>query len=296
MVVVPARVLDRYEAFTCFNSPYVAHDAGRAIDLYPGHDRAISPVAGEVVAVERVRAPPKPYAPDHDHLVVIDTAGAAPGFETPAGPATARLLHLDSAVAVGDRVAVGDDLGQLIRAGFFAPWVDRHLHLGFREPGTNPRRARGSLPVTLRIEPVGIDWDGTGRVVRTGETYVELEAPPGLAGVDPATWVGLTTREGWILDGGLAHYPCGGRLESLLEGAPSPPDGPVGFLDASVGVARGRRVEWGSVRVTVDGDPVTGLSLFCARAGRFRPKIVHPNHDVEPGDHLRVAIEVDPTA
>ncbi|WP_204265583.1 hypothetical protein, partial [Enterobacter hormaechei] len=53
------------------------------------------------------------------------------------------------ALAMGSVVAVGDDLGALVRAGFFAPWVPYHIHLGFRDPDANPYRASGSLPVDV---------------------------------------------------------------------------------------------------------------------------------------------------
>lgn len=294
MVRIPEGVLDRFEAFTCFNSPYRAHDEGRAIDLYPGCDRAVSPVSGEVVSVERVRAPPKPYAPEHDFLVLVDTgAGEGPRFETPSGPALARLLHLDPDVVVGDRVGVGDDLGRLLRAGFFAPWVDRHLHLGFRPPGVDTRRAAGSLPVTLDLELRGLDWDGTGRVRRLGETYVELGPPNELSRVPAAAWVCLETDDGTLLDGGLPHYPGGGRLDALLAKGSPVGDAPVCFLETRVGVGRGRRVSWEPVVVSANGVAVTGLSLFGARADRFRPKLVCPGHSFEMGDPVRVRIERD---
>lgn len=290
-VVVPEAALAPFEAFTCYNSPYVAHDDGRAIDLYPGTDRAISPVAGVVRAVECVRAPPRPYSPPHDGLVVVDPAGAGGPFDRGDGTTPlARLLHLDPAVEVGDPVAVGDDLGELIRAGFFAPWVANHLHLGFRPRDADVRRARGSLALSLGVDLHPVAWDGRGRVVETGPTWVELEAPPGAADAPEGAWVGLAADDGRPLDGGLPHYPAGGDLGALLEGAGDTPGGPVSLLGTRVGTAGPRSIAWSDVTLEANGVPITGLSLYWSRPERFRPKLVCPGHAVDVGDCIRVAI------
>ena len=83
-VALPSDVLSQYERFSLDNSPYAAHDRGCAIDLYPdpglgpaeASSIAPSPVAGEVLETRTVRAPPKPYAPEHDHLILVDTGDA----------------------------------------------------------------------------------------------------------------------------------------------------------------------------------------------------------------------------
>ena len=127
-VTLDRDLLSRYRRFTLYNSPFAAHDRGCAVDLYPDPETgvAVSPVAGEVLEVRQVRAPPKPYAAEHDYLLLIDT-----------GEHVARLLHVDPAVETGERVAVGDPLVGLVRTGFFAPWVPNHIHLGFRTRGAN---------------------------------------------------------------------------------------------------------------------------------------------------------------
>ncbi len=154
MVGLSPDVLSRYPRFSIYNSPYVAHDEGCAIDLYPDNEEprtplAPSPVAGEVVETRSVTAPSKPYAVEHDHLIVVDT-----------GDYLARMLHIEPSVEPGDSVEVGDSLGELVRSGFFAPWVANHIHLGFRERDSNPVRASGSLPLDL---PVEVEPDAVGR-------------------------------------------------------------------------------------------------------------------------------------
>ena len=267
VVTLDAAVLGQYAAFSRFNSPYPAHDEGRAIDLYPA-EGAPSPVAGEVVATRTTRAPDRPYAEEHDHLIVVDT-----------GTHLARILHVEPSVGSGDRVAVGDPLGRTIRSGYFAPWVDDHLHLGFRPPEADPVRAGGSLPVLADVEVRPVAWDGRGAVVEREDTYVVLDAPghpapgEGFAGIAPDPAVGeraggdVAAGDGTngALDGGLPHYDGGG----LAGGA----DGPVSVAGTRVGTARDGLVTWDDVEVLANGTPVTGLSFACHRE-RLGAKLV----------------------
>ncbi|MFC7018711.1 MULTISPECIES: hypothetical protein [Haloarcula] len=273
MVTVPGDVLYRYYRFSLYNSPFAAHDEGCAIDLYPAGSRAPSPVAGVVIETRQVRAPPQPYAAEHDYLILVDTGGYV-----------ARLLHVAPSVEAGERVAVGDDLGELVRAGFFAPWVPNHVHLGFREHDANPYRAAGSLPVDVGVDVEPLAWDGTGTVVEAGETWARLDRP-----VHPAPgerFVGVAEGAGGVLDGGLPHYERGGVLGSGERGR----DRPVGLAGRRVGVPEGRTVAWDDVTVLANGDPVTGLALFCSRddAG---VKLVGEGVDLAVGERVRVRIE-----
>lgn len=290
MVAIPRRTFAHFEAFTCYNSPYVAHDDARAIDLYPGGTTAPSPVAGEVVAIHRVRAPPKPYADPHDVVIAIDTGRSETPIETATGEAAiARILHVDPAISVGDRVAIGDDLGSLIRAGFFAPWVDNHLHLGFRPPLADPIRAGGSLPVTFGLTVHPLAWDGSGRVVDIGETYVVLDRPTDRS-LDDDAWVAIASDDGDALDGGLPHYDRGGLLRQVRGNAPSSGH-PVRLLGTHIGTTTARGLTWTEVCVTINGDASTGLSLYAARARNFGAKIICPDHDHYIDEMVTITVE-----
>ena len=275
-VTLSADVLTRYYRFSLYNSPFVAHDEGRAIDLYPEGGVVPSPVAGEVVETKQVRGPPRPYAADHDYLVLVDT-----------GEWIARLLHVDPMVSAGDQVSVGDPLGETIRAGFFAPWVPDHLHLEFRDPGANPYRADGSEPLAVGVDVEPLSWDGTGTVVETGETWARLDRP-----VHPAPgerFVGLANGgpdPNGVLDGGLAHYEGGGLLGKAVD---DDDETPVTVAGERVGTAAGRTVAWDDLTIRANGDPITGIALFCAR-DRFGVKLVGEDVDLAVGEDVTVTI------
>ncbi|MHB9287158.1 hypothetical protein ACKVMT_08970 [Halobacteriales archaeon Cl-PHB] len=266
-VTLGGDVLHRYRRFSLYNSPFPAHDSGRAVDLYPDGEVAPSPVAGEVLQTKTVQAPPQPYAADEDHLIVIDT-----------GQYLARILHVDPAVDPGDTVAIGDPLGDLVRAGFFAPWVPNHVHLGFREPEADPVRASGSLPLDVDVAVEGLSWDGSGTVVETGDTWARLDSPPHPAPGE--RFVGLAS-DGGVLDGGFPHYDGGG----LLFGGKS-----AMLAGHSIGTVSGRNVAWHDCTVLANGEPVRGIALFCAKDD-FGVKLVGEGVDLAVGEAVTVAID-----
>ncbi|MDL0118356.1 hypothetical protein PNQ29_01115 [Halobacterium salinarum] len=279
MVVLDGSVLSRlYPRVSRYNSPYPAHDAGCAVDLYPdGSDgpdgRALaapSPVAGAVVDTRTVACPQRPYATDTDHLIVVDT-----------GAHLARILHVEPAVSPGDTVAVGESLGSLVRSGFFAPWVTNHIHLGFREHGQNAVRASGSLPVTLDVAVRPAPWDGTATVTAVGDTWARLDAPSHPAPGDG--YAGLATDGGGVVDGGLPHYETGYATTDA---------DPVAVLGRAVGDRVSERtVAWrDTVGVTVDDTAVQGLSLWLGR-DELGCTVVAPGHDHAVGDRVAVAVD-----
>ncbi|ELY50646.1 hypothetical protein [Natronorubrum bangense] len=281
-VMLPEALLARYKRFSLYNSPYPAHDEGCAIDLYPGTLRdgrttaAPSPVSGTVRETRAVRAPSKPYAPEHDYLILLECDGP-----TELEGLIARILHVDPTVEAGQHVEQGASLGTLVRAGFFAPWVDNHLHVGVRRPDQNLHRASGSLPLEVGVDVRPLAWDGTGTVVATGETYAVLDAPTHPAPGE--TFAGVRADNGGVLDGGLPHYDGGG-----VHGATQ--DGIVSLNGERLGVADGRTITWDDIVVTANGEAITGLSLFCARDADFGAKLICPDRSFDLGERVRVRI------
>lgn len=271
MVTLGASALDPFPQIARYNSPYAAHRGGRAIDLYPGTPIAPSPVAGTVIETRTTTAPSRPYAAEHDHLLVIDT-----------GSELARILHVDPAVEPGDTVEIGEPLGELVRSGYFARWVDNHVHLGFRAYGTDPVRASGSLPVELDVPVAGVSWDGTGTVNEVGQTYAILDAP---AHPDPGSgFVGIADDTGrYVLDGGVPHYETGG-VHPVGEDETAA----VELLGTRLATATGT-VEWDTVSVRANGQPITGLSLLLGRDG-LGAKLICPDLDCSVGDSVTVEL------
>ncbi len=316
MVTVGPELLEDFPRFSLYNSPYAAHDEGCAIDLYPHEGdwreeselreasegrradgaretAAPSPVSGEVVATRTVSAPPKEYAEPDDHLVVVDT-----------GEYLARMLHVEPAVEPGDEIARGDSLGEMIRSGFFAPWVDNHVHLGFRERDADPYRASGSLPLELAdVELAAVPWDGRGTVVAAGDTFALLDAPDHPAPGELFAGIAADAADGdhdGILDGGLPHYEGGGVIatDSSADGgvtndaagdATTESGTSVSLAGRRVGTADSRTVAWDDVTVLADGTPVEGLS-FCFAREALGAKLVCPEADLAVGDEVEVSL------
>jgi hypothetical protein len=271
MVVLSAEAVGYFDRFSLYNSPYPAHRHGHAVDLYPpsGAECAPSPVAGTVVETRASRAPSRPGAEDLDYLIVVDT-----------GEYLARMLHVEPVVREGTEIDVGDELGRLVDSGYFAPWVGPHVHLGFRQPGTNAVRATGSEPLRVAVPVRPIPWDGTGTVVNRAATYVDLDAP---GHPDPGEWYGglATDTEGLAIDGGLPHYDGGGVFPDS--------DGSVSLLGTTVGKASARDLAWADVTVRLDGEPVTGLSLVCGRVDTS-VRVVCPDRSVPVGTSVTVSL------
>ncbi|MFC4358006.1 hypothetical protein ACFO0N_08610 [Halobium salinum] len=308
-VILPGDTVARYRKFSLYNSPYPAHDRGCAVDLYPESNVGVSPVAGVVRDTRTVRCPDRPYAVDHDHLVLVDVDVEASGIRVGGGSEpedglVARILHVDpdapNGVEPGDEVAVGDPLGEMVRSGFFGQWVDNHVHLGFRAPDRNPYRAAGSLPLAVDATVEPVTWDGTGTVVETGATHAVLDAPahPAAGSSGTAAFAAIAADDGCALDGGLAHYSAGGLLsgagaveevEGVVAGDAGDPR-PVSLLGHEVGVAHGRDVTWGDVALSAGDQPLVGLSLFAGRDA-LGAKLVAFDHGFAVGDEVRVRIE-----
>lgn len=269
MATIPGSVIERYERFSLYNSPYPAHESGCAVDLYPGTDDARSPISGVVRDVRAVECPTRPYAASTDYLLLVDC-----------GAHTARVLHVEPTVEPGEEIAVGDRIGTPVRSGFFGRWVDNHIHLGFRGSGRNPYRASGSLRLDVDVSVAGLAWDGTGTVIETGPRHVRLDSPTD--GTRDG-FTALADDDGVPLDGGLTHYAGGGTFAEA--------DGERSLLGTVVGTADGRNVGWNDVAVTVNGCRATGISLFAAQVPFGIKLVFRDGHGFAVGDEVTVAVE-----
>ena len=194
--------------FSFFNSPYPAHHAFAGIDVYPGRtfgDVAPSCVRGKVTAVRRVKCPPRKdfECSPHDYVILLCSS------ENP--ERWIKVLHVEPSVKVGDIIEIGEDLGVLLRSGFFDFWTDPHLHIEVRKP-SDPIRARGGFKFDrlLRLGESTFTEDLSGTVVESKPEYslvalneefeygimADIEGQPGLldAGIPHYGWIGVHTK------------------------------------------------------------------------------------------------------
>jgi len=254
------------EGFVSFlNSPYYSHEHGVAVDLY-SRERTIaySPLDGVVTGKRVVMSPHPRYfqGSETEHLLIIQPSHT--------NDLIARILHIESSLAVEDEVQVGKPLGKLVRSGFFDFWTENHIHLEVRNPA-QPLRAKGSLPMTpiapdRKMEGMPCDYVPLLRVVDSNRYYVLVEATKGEVCIGVfkgfGCWVG---RYVGILDAGLPHYRFGGAI--LEPTAEVKVGDDVVFWGMGVGkvvkVSEGFAIfRTGPLKVEVNGRRIRGLSVY----------------------------------
>jgi hypothetical protein len=127
--------------FAFFNSPYPAHKVNSGIDVYSGqgfNEIISSPVNGKITMIRRIKAPRGRGFKDsgYDVITLIKSSENHNMI--------VKTLHVDPVIDVGTSVEVGDDLGRLLRSGYFGWGTSPHIHLEVRNP-LDPIRARGGL-------------------------------------------------------------------------------------------------------------------------------------------------------
>lgn len=186
--------------FSFFNSPYPAHTACSAVDIYFGStfgSVASSPVHGKVVGIKKVDCPEQSFeCSSYDYVILLQSIE---NFER-----QIKILHVEPVVEVGTVVKPGDPLGFLLRSGFFDFWTEPHIHVEVRNP-SDPIRARGGLKFErlMSIETFYADLDElSGVVVESKREYALLALNGNFKNGIPVRVDG----EGGVLDGGIPHY------------------------------------------------------------------------------------------
>ena len=254
--------------FSFYNSPYPAHRQSTGVDVYPAAGfggMAPSPVSGEVTLIRRVRSPRgRGYEASGYDVVTLLRSRKRPDK-------VVKLLHVDPTLNIGDEVRTGEELGRLLRSGYYGFATSPHVHVEVREP-SDPLRARGGNPVERTmdvgdVEPVD-ELRGVVTLCSPEYSVVRLEVPShGLsASVDNLPC---------ILDGGIPYYgwmgahfdsgrPRGGAVE--LAGRPV----------ATVREVHDRAclADCTGFSVSVDGSPILGLSLRLSPQREAEVKLV----------------------
>ncbi len=188
--------------YSFHNSPYTGHRTGTAMDVYYP-ERALFPLEeGVVREIRKIRTPTN-IPVDTDFLTIIETGNGT----------CLKVLHVKPAVAIGEKVCLGDEIGDQIPSGFFMPWSDRHAHYEIRD--INDRyRARGAFSITphmLKRVPVAVGAEFEV-VEKTPEYYWVKPTHTGNRALTPIV------HESIPIEGGMPHYRYGvifGKVETL---------------------------------------------------------------------------------
>ena len=179
--------------YSFFNSPYIGHREGTAIDIYYP-DKPVYPLEeGTVSEIKKIRTPSN-IPINEDFLIIIKL-----NEET-----CLKVLHVKPAVNIGDKIYRGDEFGEMILSGFFMPWSDKHVHLEIRKCN-DKYRARGGYPlVPILQENVPSTSQNIFEVVEKKEEYYWLKPTnKDRAGLTPINY------ENFSIEGGLPYYEYG---------------------------------------------------------------------------------------
>ncbi|MEM2922016.1 MAG: M23 family metallopeptidase [Candidatus Bathyarchaeia archaeon] len=283
-----------------FNSPYYSHMNFSAVDIYLGGKKfgepAYSPAEG-IVTLTRPFTPPNPKyfeGSSKDWITCIECSSNPTLW--------VRILHLKPTVNVGDKIRVGDVLGNYLRTGHFDFWTGPHIHVEVREPN-NILRAKGAYPLKPVNNPSSVDL-GLGAINEENpiepstieEDYILAKPRLGLWRV--GNFWGLGCRVGGsfgVLDGGIPHYGYGGvhltSTEGLCEGSPvMVGELKVGVVDkVFLNAARFRCLP---IQVSFGEQRMKGLSLYLNLNRQGKLKVV----PYKPGrigrEHLPSRVEI----
>ncbi|MHA2352262.1 MAG: hypothetical protein ACXABX_03995, partial [Candidatus Thorarchaeota archaeon] len=113
--------------FSFFNSPYIGHDIGSAIDIYPRHQEwggdVVSPVSGKIVKTRKMRMGQPKQFPTHEFDYGIGILPEESDTDI------VRIMHCEPDVSEGENVVLGDPIGRAIRSRYFNYWTGPHYHV-----------------------------------------------------------------------------------------------------------------------------------------------------------------------
>ncbi len=267
--------------FSYFNSPYIGHDMGTAIDIYPHHQEwggaVETPVSGKIVKIKKMRMGQAKQFPTHeyDHGIGILPEGSESDI--------VRIMHCEPTVSEGESVNLGDRIGETIRSRYFNYWTGPHYHVEVL--------ALESFERSSKSYPLGLEFAfETRRPSRTNksiEFLVESVTADHIVGyaenleystIGDLSGLGATIEDGstvGIIDGGLSHYKIGGVIgtSNLKEGSR------IKLSDSSIGSVRETKPgvsvfnRGPSIVSFLDDTEIRGLSCFIYPKQYTRKKI-----------------------
>ncbi len=221
-----------------FNSPYIGHIKGSALDVYPAHEEwdgpAKSPVSGKVTHIHRIRMGKKGefFTNEFDYAIGITPLGREDEI--------VRVLHCHPTVDIGQVVEIGDEIGSLLRSRYFNFWTGPHYHLEAMQAQFFKRSSQSFLFGSMKpMEPnlmvyIGTClFDSSWIIERVTDDYILLASKDAEFGSVNGYFghlAHLGESQKALLDMGFPHYHYGG-----LYGLDSPSVGKVRIGDVTIG-------------------------------------------------------------
>jgi hypothetical protein len=256
--------------FSYFNSPYIGHNLGAAIDIYPKHQEwggpVFAPVSGKITRIKKIHmGRSKPFPTEvFEYGIAIQVERRKEDI--------VRVLHCEPIVKEGEKVDLGDQIGHAIRSRYFNFWTGPHYHVEIMPINAFSRSTKSYLlevpmvekqhnvgyfhsPIELSITDVSDD-----RAIGYSKdcSFTSIGDINGLSAYDEnGSALG-------IIDGGLSHYQHGGVIgkQNTKEGDL------VHFGGYPVGMIATRRDRVShfqrgpSIKATINGLELLGLSCF----------------------------------
>ena len=208
--------------YSFFDSPYIGHRNAAAVDIYFKDREAVLPVDEAVVKEIRWFNSPK-YRSDgleKEPLIVLKIRDGV----------VLKTLHVKPKVNVGERLHLGDYIGECIVSGYLCPWSGIHAHIEVRSE-KDPYRARGAFRLNIEptIKKVLAEIDNTSfptvseeplvfNVVSVDKHYMWVKFKNNVGAFTALTLVS-ESNEVCAMDAGIPYYGIGGCLgKSLKQG------------------------------------------------------------------------------
>jgi hypothetical protein len=256
--------------FSYFNSPYIGHDIGSAIDIYPRHQKwggyVVTPVSGKIVKTRKMRMGQPKQFPTHEFDYGIGILPEVSDTDI------VRIMHCEPTVSEGETITLGDYIGRAIRSRYFNYWTGPHYHVEIL-PLESFRRSTKSYPLELEYQFETRKPNSLQKAIEfsvgsvTEDHIIGYAENLGHAKIGDLVGLPAVSEEGnieGILDGGLSHYKIGGVIGAteLRQGTHIHLMGsPVGKIrDTKPGASLFNRGP--SIRTFLNNTEIRGLSCF----------------------------------
>jgi len=212
--------------YSFFNSPYPAHKELGAVDVYFPSDALFPCERGKVVEIKYFRSPKvREDASSREPLILVDL-----------GDIFLKVLHVEPKVKPGEKLFLGDSLGDIIVSGYLYNWSDLHAHFELR-PKNDSYRARGAIPINPTFSSVAKgSLSFEFKVVGVRERYILAKT----VGGEPS--LGAIGNSSFCVDGGIPHYGYYGIIGKGGFPMPGKASGSIVLTDDLKVYANGMRI------------------------------------------------------